>query len=168
MGLLVVGLLLGVMLGSGEVVATAAKAAPLTLEKVTIPAAAFGPTDTGAGFTRIRNNGRYLYTTLPAEEVIAALQFRYPVVTIRKVTLYAYDNADQAVCLRLYRTDPELGTEDKMAEFCSTGASETYPREFSETAISPRRVRMGNGLYVEVYLRSGDYGLTGVRIIYGH
>jgi hypothetical protein len=140
---------------------------PRTLRSVTIPAAAFSPTQESWDFS---NPGFQLTLHGGSGGFVAPLYFPVSPVTIRKVTLYAYDNhTTYDVCVTLYRSKPATATEDEMVQVCSDGSSATRPREFSDGTFSPRRVLMRHGPYLQLTIPAAVYlDFYGVKITYGY
>jgi hypothetical protein len=63
------------------------------------------------------------------------------------------------------QTFPEHGSETKMAELCSRGAS-TADRSYATTAISPKVVTGLVGPYLWLYLPPGSARFYGVTLFY--
>ena len=161
---LLMGLLVAGMLGVGGGGAVAAEPR-LTTVSVMIPAAAFFPTldDWDYG-----NSGFGLYVTSGSGNFIAPLTFPVPVVNIKKITLYAYDNDGlKEVCVTLYRARPADAAEDTTGQVCTLDGS--APQYASTTLISPRRVTTASqGAYLWVSIGGPGLWLYGVKVNYSY
>jgi hypothetical protein len=155
------GCLVAVLLGPAGGVVTATEPRIVTTN-IMIPAAAFLPVRTTADY---QNAGTLLWTD-SGGEFLAPLSFPVPVVTIRRITLYALDGGSPGeVCMALYRTRPTQGSEDTAGEVCSVD-SVTDPSVVYTTDIDPRRVStatQGAVLYATMF---NDVGLRGVKVTY--
>ena len=148
--------------------ASEAAAAPeprTTTYRMVVPAAAFIPAYPDFGYVQ---GGEYLSSLTSFAAFIAPIQFPYPVVTIKAITLYAYDNGSQDFILHLGRTRPATGTGAITAILKSTGQSATDPRAFTTTAISPRVINSAShGAYLALFPPPGTaYKFYGVTIRY--
>ena len=157
-------LLVAALVGPAGGVVTAAEPRLIT-RTITIPAGAFSAATDNIDFI---NYGSELWTQSGGGNFVAPLFFEAPRVTIKKITLYGYDNGGSNICLILYRTTPTSGGQQIMGEACSTGASSTYSREFTLTALTPRVITGGYGPYLMLNLpgSSVSYAFFGVRITY--
>ena len=94
------------------------------------------------------------------------LTFPAPVVTIKRITAYVYDNSAWAVGVSLMRAHPPTGQDTTLGEIWSTGASLTAPRTVTSSEISPRTVNTANyPLYLRIGMSEGTR-LYGVKILY--
>jgi len=165
--LLVAGLIVGAAAwpsGAG----TEAAAAPesrSSIHKLVIPAAAFLPAYPGFDYV---HGGDYLSALSGFASFIAPIQFPYPVVTIKEITLHVYDNGGQDFTLHLGRTRPATGVGVLLTVLQSTGQSATDPRAFSTTTITPRVVDSAyHGAYLALFPPPGTaYKFYGVTIRY--
>jgi len=157
-------LLVAALVGPAGGVVTAAEPRLIT-RTITIPAGAFSAASDNSDFI---NYGSELETESGGGNFVAPLFFEAPKVTIKKITLYAYDNGGSDVCLILYRTTPTSGGQQIMGEACSTGASTTLPGEFTMTTLNPRLITGGYGPYLMLNLPgpSASYAFYGVKITY--
>ncbi len=144
----------------------AAAPRPRTLHTMTVPAAAFVPSNDQIEYL----NAAYYLTTLTGfSSFIAPLQFPYPEVTIKRVTLHAYDNGPVDMCLWAGRARPATGAQVIMGSACSTGQSATDPRSFTTTAITSGTVNSTHhaATLQLVFLPAGaNYKFYGVTIRY--
>ena len=134
---LLVGLLVAVLLGvpgSGDQARAAVEPRTGT-GRIMIPAAAFTPAADGYDYynagTLTASSGRGHFT--------APLIFPEPVVNIKKVVLYAYDNTDGFVDVLVLRALPSAGTEIALGDVHASNST-ADPQVISSAAISPRRV----------------------------
>lgn len=157
LGLLLMATLVGVMFARPGARPNAGASKTLT-----VPAAAFVPIKDDMDWY---NNGSYIQLDSGTGVFIASVQFPGR-VTVESITLYAYDNNGSAqVCAYLFRSTPPTGNEESMAGVCSTGASDTDPRLFTTTLISPNRVTRRHGVYLEImFYGSSDLRVYGVKI----
>jgi len=159
-GLLVAGVL-GV--GGGGAVAVEPR---LTTASIMIPAAAFIPTTDNWDYS---TGGNYLAVSGGNSGFSAPVSFPVPVVSIKKITLYAYDNTNlSAVCASPYRANPAAATQVLQGIICTSGASTLDPQVLITTAISPRRVNTaihGAQLWVDLGPGTKFYG---VKVTYTH
>ncbi len=137
----------------------------LTTRTITIPAGAFSAASDNIDFV---NYGSELSTESGGGNFVAPLFFEAPQVTVKKITLYAYDNGGSDICLILYRTTPASGGQQIMGAACSTGASTTLPREFTMTTLNPKLITGGYGPYVMLSLPgpNAGYAFFAVKITY--
>jgi hypothetical protein len=159
---LLAALLVAALVGPSAVTAAEPRDSVGTM---TIPAAAFSPTRDDWDFS---NAGDALWLDSGTTAAFTApLFFPVPEVTIRKITLYAYDNSGADFCVGIYRTIPAAGSEQAMATACSTGAGDSV-RAFTETTFSYRRITGAYGpyLYLSLMPDYGQYRLYGVKITY--
>jgi hypothetical protein len=100
----------------------------------------------------------------------APLFFEARSVTIRKITLYAYDNNPDTshllsgplagdICIYLYRTVPMGDYQQLMGDVCSTGTG-TLVRAFTQRALPIREINGDYGAYLAVVLP--DYANSGL------
>ena len=96
------------------------------------------------------------------------MSFPVPIVNIRRITAYAYDNSGGAsVCVSLYRARPIDASEDYAGQVCTVDAS--APQYASTTVISPRRVNTAlHAPYLWVVISGPDVKLYGVRVNYSY
>ena len=158
---LAAGLLVGV--GGGE--QAAAKEPRATVGKIMIPASAFIPTTDNWDYS---NSGYYLTTIGGSGNFSAPLVFPVPVVRIRKITLYAYDNtAGGNICATLFRSQPLTDDEATAGGVC-TSDNATDPQVVGTTGIDPRRVNTavhGPYLWVTIDPNTDFYG---VQVVYSY
>ncbi len=145
--------------------AAATPAARTTSYKLAIPAAAFTPSFSDIGYV---NSGVELSSLTGFAGYVAHLQFPYPVVTVKGITLHAYDNGSQDISLHLGRSRPATGAGGIIAIVGSDGQSTTDPRAFTTTAVSAKIINSEvHGLYLALFLPAGlDYKFYGVTIRY--
>lgn len=154
------GLLVAVLLGPAG--ATAVEPRTVTAS-IMIPAAAFMPTRDDSGYF---NAGSYL-TGGADGTFLAPLSFPVPVVNIKRITLYAWDNGLGSVCAQLHRSRPAAGTKD-YAGFVCTVDSTTDPQTVYTTAINPSQVNTAfHGPYLAVTF-FGPVKLYGVKVNYSY
>ena len=158
-------LLVAALIGPGVVVG----AEPRTevTRSVMIPAAAAVPVDETVLY---HNYGNYL--SIDSGEGSFTLPVSFPVqtVTIRKITLYAYDNvAGASVAASLLRTRPSAGFYTDFMGTVTTNLSPSNPQVVTTTAISPRLVNSANhGLALWVYIEAPGIKFYGVKILYSY
>jgi hypothetical protein len=136
-----------------------------TVGTITIPAGAFIPTRDDWDFS---NAGDALWLDSGTTAAFTApLFFPVPEVTIRKITLYAYDNGGGDICVGIYRTTPATGGEQAMSTACSVGASDSV-RAFTATTFAHRRITGAYGpyLYLPLTPAYAQYRVYGVKITY--
>nr|MCU0280548.1 hypothetical protein [Acidimicrobiia bacterium] len=159
------GLLVAVLVGPGM----AAGAGPRTtvVESIMIHNTEFSPFDSNQDYSA----GQRLETYGGTGRFTAPIPLPATVVSIRRITLYAYDNSANAdVSLSLYRSAPAQG--DAFVELggvATVGAVETDPQVQYTTAISPRTVdRSRFSLFL--WLRVPEPGLKvyGVKVTYSY
>jgi len=154
-------------LGAGQVVQAAVEPRTTVTRTITLPAAAFDPTSDNWDFD---NLGYNLYSNLWGGNFATALFFEAPVVTIRRITLYALDNGGEDMCVYLRRSTPAAGGEDDMGQICSSGAS-IGVRAFTQTTFTHRRITGAYGPYLWLYLpdtAAAGYEFYAVKIVYGY
>ena len=163
--LLVAGLLVAAAWPSGAVGEATAPEPRTSIHKLVIPAAAFVPAYPGPDYV---NGGDELNALSGVSGYVAPVQFPYPVVTIKAVTLHGYDNGSLDFTLHLGRSRPAAGTGAITAIVKSTGQSATDPRSFTTSAVSPRIVDSAvHGAYLVLFPPSGTaYQFYGVTIRY--
>jgi hypothetical protein len=162
----VVGLLVAGVSGVGGGGAVAAEPR-LTTASIMIPASAFIP---GRDDSDYDNGGDSLQVTSGTGDFIAPLSFPVPVVNIKRITLYAYDNDPSShVCIKLYRARPTDASQDSTGgSFCT---SDVYiaPQVLYKTAFSPSRVDTASqSAYLWVYLTGPAVALYGVKVTYSY
>jgi hypothetical protein len=93
-------------------------------------------------------------------------------VTIKRITLYAYDSSGQSgedVCVELYRSSPSNGGADLMGSVCSSGASNANPQILTGTDLTCRRITGGHGPSLRVHVPAPLTTLLhAVRITYSY
>jgi len=167
-GLVVVltaGLLVAALLGiPGDSDQAVAKEPRATIGRIMVPASAFTPTRDDWDYQNLGWELRAFGVT--SRFFTAALWFPESVVTIRKITLIAYDaTASASACVNLYRAQPLTGDESLMGSMC-TADSPDNPQKVATTAISPRRVNTAvHGPYLWLAVGQGVY-VYGVQVVY--
>jgi len=163
-----VAVLVALLVGPAVVTAAEPRAVSRT---VTVPAAAFAPGDDDTGFI---NDGYQVVVVGPSTngEFVAPLFLEAEAVTIRRMTLYAYDNGADDICLTLYRLNPATVDDQVMGEVCSTGAASGV-RTFvlPGTGFTRRIVNGGYGPYLHLWVPGtyGDgYSFYAVKIVYSY
>jgi hypothetical protein len=136
---------------------------PRAWHTITVPAASFIPNKESLDYT---NSGYSLTTDTGTSKFTATVPFPFPSVTVKRMTLYAHDNSTQHVCLWMYRAAPSAGTEVPMANVCSSGASTTIPRAFTDTSIVAPLVQGYTSAYLWLELPAGSMNFYGVTIKY--
>jgi hypothetical protein len=159
-----VGLLVAALIGPGGI--AGAEPRVTVAKAIMIPAAAFIASSDGWEYT---NNGVSLSTDVGWGAFSAPLSFPVPVVNIKRVTAYIFDNDSSGqICVRLYRTRPVDGQEDYAAQVCSTDLT-ADPAAAYTTVISPRRVTTAfQGVYLWVQLFGPNVKLYGVKVTYSY
>jgi hypothetical protein len=91
-------------------------------------------------------------------------------VVVESMTLYAYDNnASDEICVYMFQVDVTARHRDSMASVCSSGASTTDPRQFTDSVIAYNPLKHGKGVYLGVDLQDDtNLFFCGVRIQYHH
>jgi hypothetical protein len=154
-------------LGAGEAAQAVVEPRATVTRTITLPAAAFDPTSDNWDFD---NLGYRLYSNLWGANFATPLFFEAPVVTIRRITLYALDNGGEDMCVYLRRSTPAVGGEDDMGQVCSSGAS-IGVRAFAQTTFTHRRITGAYGPYLWLYLpdtEAAGYEFYAVKIVYGY
>jgi hypothetical protein len=135
---------------------------------ITVPAGAFSPNIDDWNFT---NSMFELYTLTGTGTFNAPIYFEAAAVTIKKITLYAYDNrsADD-VCVGMVRTTPAAAFIEEVGRVCSSGASTMKPRVFSTGSFEHRAIASGYGPVLWVFLPGpmDGYRFYGVKITYSY
>jgi hypothetical protein len=151
-------------LGAGRQAQAAVEPRVTVTRTMTVPAAAFGPMDDNTDFF---NNSVSILTVSGSGEFVAPVFFEAPEVTVRKITLYAYDGGGANACVKLLRIPPAASDGTLMGEACSTGAAFGV-RAFAQTSLNPRRVAAGQGAALWLSLPGDGTGWAfyGVRITY--
>ena len=132
---------------------------------IMVPAAAFTPATGGGGYD---NSGFYLRMFSGGTNFIAPLTFPVPVVKVRKLTLYAWDNSSAGVvCAFLGRAKPPTASVVYgQGDLCTSDSAEG-PQVLSTTAISPRLVNTAvHGPFLSVYIEAPGLKLYGVAVTY--
>jgi len=161
---LLVALLAAVLVGPGGGEVTAAEPR-VTVRHIMVPAAAFIPSMDGLDYF---NGGGVLEMNSGLGTFTAPLLFPAIVVDIRRITLYAYDNAPSSVCVALYRAYPPGASQVYAGQVCTTGASATDPQVLYTTTLSPRQVNTAlHGPFLALVL-SGDTKFYGVKVTYSY
>ena len=156
-----VGCLVAVLLGPAGVTATEPRTVTAS---IMIQASAFTPDNESGGYT---NNGIYLSTSAGSYlGFVAPIVLPVSTASIRRITLYAYDNSAAGVCVTLRRARPAAASGDSAAKVCSSN-SPSDPQTVGSATISPRQVDTsfhGPMLYAEF---SGEaIRLYGVKVTY--
>lgn len=161
-GLILVG---AVAPGGAESEASAVTEARASVHTLVVPAAAFVPAYEGFEYV---NGGDELSTLNGFAGFIAAVHFPYPEVTIKRVTLYAYDNGGDDFILNVGRSRPATGVGAIIATVHSSGQSTADSRAFTTAAVSPRVVNSAyHGVYLALFPPAGpSYQFYGVVIRY--
>jgi hypothetical protein len=132
---------------------------------ITVPAAAFNPSEDGADWY---NYGRWIRNdSTTADQRFYAGPIVFPhagAVKITGIVLVAYDeNLGSEACASVVRNSFKTGAETYMGGVCSTG-SEIGVRKFATTAISPDKVNpKRHGCYVALVLRASSPSSNIVR-----
>jgi hypothetical protein len=163
---LLVGLLVAALIGPGMV--AGAEPRVTVTKALMIPAAAAIPISTYMEYNnvgsqvRIEGSGEGGFTV--------PLSFPVSVVTIRRITVYAYDNdASHDVGVALRRTYPPDNTEVGLGWVTTSGASTADPQSVTSSAISNRTVSTANyGLFLWIQMAGGSTRLYGVKILYSY
>ena len=137
----------------------------LTTASIMIPAAAFIPTTDDWDYS---NNGYGVDLASGSGNFTAPLSFPVPVVNIKKITLYAYDNDVANVVLR-HLVPGQAGRRigRRAGQVCTLDGS--APQYASTTVISPRRVTTAfQGAYLWVGISGPDLWLYGVKVKYSY
>jgi len=131
-----------------------------------IPAAALVPIVDSYDYT---NNGYDLKVDSDHGYFTAPVFFPVPVVNIRRITLYAWDNNGAAqICIWLYRARPAAGGGDSQGSVC-TGNSAANPQAPYTTAISSRRVNTASqAAYLWVRITAPGVALYGLKVTYSY
>lgn len=162
-------ILAGVLLGGGAVVLmldrVPAEAAPqprtVVTRTITVPAAAFHPVTDNFDFT---SYGDVLFSNAGPARFVAPLYFEAAEVTVRRLTLYAYDNdMGGDVCVSLYRTLPTIGSDTEMGFICSDAAFLDSVRVFEQQSLPFRRVTGAHGPYLYLNLPGPLSGVIGYK-----
>ena len=97
------------------------------------------------------------------------LSFPEPVVTIKRITAYLYDNAPSTnVGVSLRRIYPPDGFATVLGEVETSGSSPAQPQAVTTTEISPRRVNTERyGLALRIDMGPGTF-FYGVKILYSY
>jgi len=136
----------------------------LTKASIMVPAAAFIPT---SPTTKFYNSGSGVSSESGTANLFAPVSFPVPVVNIKKITVYAYDNSASQLCVSILRTRPADAGQDLQASLCTVDGS--APQYMATADIAFRRVVTANH---GVYLGLGFYGsgvtLYGVKIDYSY
>jgi len=159
-----VGLLVAALAGPTAGGAATAVEPRITTASIMIPAGAFIPTENSDYF----NYGEYLAVASGSGSFTAPLSFPVPIVNIKKITAYAYDNSGGAsVCVSLYRARPIDASEDYTGQVCTVDAS--APQYATTTVIDPRRANTAfHAPYLWVVISGPTVELYGVKINYSY
>ena len=159
----VVGMLVTGVLGIGGGGAVAVEPRTVTAS-VMIPATAFIPNSDDVDYFI---SGLVLRTPTGNGNFTAPLSFPVPVVSIKRITLYAYDNdADGLVGVALGRARPADGALNEAANFHSID-SPANPQTIYTTAISPRQINTAfHGAHLWVFLAGPNGRFYGVKVTY--
>lgn len=164
-----VGLLVAGLLGSdGGAGAVAAGGARVTTGKIMIPAAAFTPTDETWDYY---NTGSHLRMLAGGGSFLAVIPFPVPEASIRRITLYAYDETNGSdICVQILRSSPAAGDFTAVAgQVCTSGTSPTNPQVQYTTGISPRAMnteRQGPFLFLSITGPGPKF--YGVQVSFGY
>jgi hypothetical protein len=165
---LLVGLLVSVLLslpGDGERVAAAVEPR-LTTARIMVPAAAFIPAASWMNYT----GGDFLMTSDTAS-FFAPIAFPVPVVNIQGITVYATDmEADDSVCVYLYRSSPIHGREGIrfQGQACTTDSSVDPQAVSNLRRIYPTLVNTAvHGSYLWASVTGGSF-MYGVQVTYSY
>jgi len=158
-----VGLLVAVVIGPTGGGAVEASKPRVATASIVVSAGAFVAIDSGSAY---HNEGFYLAAPSGAS-FLAPVVFPVPVVSIRRITLYAFDNSDGGdICLSLIRVAMAEVAVRNQVEVCTTGASTVDVQVLDSTAISPRLVNTAlHGSYLWASIPAGQL-LFGVKITY--
>jgi hypothetical protein len=158
-------LLVAALVGPGMV----AGAEPRTTvtKALMIPAAAAIPISTYMEYNNVGYHVRLEAGTDGGFTV--PLSFPVSVVTIKRVTLYAYDNdSGHDVGVSLRGAYPPGATDIWLGWVTTSGASADDPQTVTTTEISPRTVNTANyGLYLWIQL-GGSTRFYGAKILYSY
>jgi hypothetical protein len=162
-----VGLLVAGVSGVGSGRAVAAVEPRVTTVSIMIPASAFIPNRDDCDYD---NGGYRLQVTSGTCGFYLPLSFPVPVVNIKRITLYAYDNDPlNQVCVKLYRARPADADRDNTGGSLCTSDDAVAPQAPYQTAFNPRRVATA---FQAAYLWAGLYGPTvafyGVKVTYSY
>jgi hypothetical protein len=169
MVLLLGGLLMATLVGVARARPNEGSQAGALSRRITIPAGHFIPTTDDYNYF---NNGWFVYNLSGWANYSAPVVFPTgQAVVVESVTLYVYDNdSGDEICAGLIRADPTAANGLIMANACSSGASSTDPRHFTDSSISFNPVKHGNGIYLWLEIQDAGTSLKayGVRIQYHH
>ena len=158
-----VGLLSFGALGVGGDGATAVEPR-LTTASIMVSAAAFIPTNTAIQFY---NSGSEVSVQSGTGYMYAPVSFPVPVVNIKKITVYAYDNSASQLCVSTMRTRPVDAAQDVQTTLCTENGS--APQYMSTTDLDFRRiVTASQGLYLSLGFYGSGVSLYGVKINYSY
>ena len=161
-----VALLVAVLLGpAGGGAVTAVEPRTVTAS-IMIPAAALVPITDGYDYV---NNGYDLYVGSDHGYFTAPVLFPVPLVSIRRITLYAWDDsADAYICVWLYRATPAAAGEGSQGQACTTNSA-ADPQAPYGTATRPRQVNTAfHGSYLWVRISAPGVRLYGVKVTYAY
>jgi len=151
-------------LGAGQVVQAVVEPRTTITRTVTIPPGAFAPGNDDIDFS---NAGHALYINSGSSAAFRApLFFEASTVTIKKITLFAWDDSESGLCVHLYRATPN--TPQNMGGVCSTEASASL-RKFTNSDLTYRRITGAYGPYLSLGMSdtvAGGVAFYGVRITY--
>jgi hypothetical protein len=160
---LLVALLVAALIGPG--VMTGAEPRATVTRALMIPAAAAIP---GWSDMDYSNNGGTLTLGSGIGTFSIPLSFAVPVVTLKRITLYAYDNGPGSqASANLWRTYPPEAAQAWLGTAATIDGADD-PQTVTTTTISPRTVNTANyGLFLAVHL-SGTAKFYGVKILYSY
>jgi len=129
-----------------------------------VPASAFIPTDDGTGY---HHYGNYVAIKGASGSFVTPLSFPVPVVNIRRITLYAYDNSSGGYAnLSWCRSYPPDGTAICSGYIATVGASPDT-QAVTTADLDARRVNTAHhGAYLWVYIEDPTIKVYGVRVTY--
>jgi hypothetical protein len=159
-----VGCLVAMLLGPG--LTAGAEPRTVVTSALLIPATAAIPTEDGQDYAM---SGSSLTVGSLGGRFAVPLSFPVPVVTIRRITVYAYDNSTMGgVVITLNRSDPRYHAEAMLCQIGTTGMSLDDPRTVASSEISEPTVNTATrGLYLRISMVSATR-LYGVKILYSY
>ena len=159
-----VGCLVAVLLGPAGGGAVTAVEPRRVAASIMIPAAALVSITDGYDYV---NEGYDLYVDSGHGYFTAPVSFPVPLVSIRRITLYAWDDsADAYICVWLYRARPVVGGEDSQGQACTTDSAADQQAPYG-TSVLPRQVNTAaHGSYLWVRISAPGVRLYGVKVTY--
>lgn len=159
-----VGSLVAVLVGPVGGAVTAAEPRVATASLV-VPAAAFAAIDSASAY---HNEGFYMAASASGG-FLAPVVFPFPVVGIKKITLYAFDNSSGGdVCVSLIRLAITDVAVRNQGQVCTAGTGATDFQVIPFTSISPRLVNTAlHGSYLLAQIPAGQL-LHGVKITFSY